>query len=229
MEKKIFAIFGIILVVCALYNIDNILAQKKVHAYNTSAISSYTYSHDVQNSTVIEDSLLNNNDSNITNTSNEHHQYNITESGKQFIIKYEKCELTAYSDLGGGYTIGYGHHGKDVKKGMRITHKQALKYFNEDIKKSEEYARYLIKQLPYTYKFSDGFFDGLVDLVYNCGVGAVQQSTFYNRLKKCRVNDNNMNINDYEYCISAVKTLNAPYKGHQIRRSECIQNMLAVI
>ena len=155
--------------------------------------------------------------------------YRISEAGKEFIKRYEDCRLTSYRDLGGGYTIGYGHHTKEVKKGMKISQKQADDFFNEDIKKTEEYARKLIKDLPYRYNFSQEFFDGLCDLIYNAGPGAVQRSEFYKRLKNCRVIDNKINQEDYEYVISAVKFLNAPYKGHKIRRQECHDNMVKSI
>lgn len=155
--------------------------------------------------------------------------YKISEKGKQFIIKYEKCHLKSYPDLGGGYTIGYGHHTKDIKANMTISQKQAEKYFDKDIRETEEYAIYLIKQLPYKYEFSQEFFDGLCDLIYNAGVGAVQKSTFYNRLKNCRVINGNMHREDYQYTLEAIKTLNAPYKGHKIRRNECYKNMISKI
>ena len=59
--------------------------------------------------------------------------YSISNIGKQFIKDQEKCVLTAYWDSN-GYSIGWGHHGKDVKKNMRISKAKANKYFNEDIK-----------------------------------------------------------------------------------------------
>lgn len=152
--------------------------------------------------------------------------YKISEKGKQFIIKYEKCHLKSYPDLGGGYTIGYGHHTKDIKANMTISKNQAEKYFDKDIRETEEYARYLIKRLPYKYSFSQEFFDGLCDLIYNAGIGAVRNSIFYDRLQKCRVVNGAIHKQDYEFTIAAVKNLNAPYKGHKIRRNECYQNMI---
>lgn len=159
------------------------------------------------------------------NTTQTNYKYKISDKGKQFIIKYEKCHLISYADLGGGYTVGYGHHGKDVKANMKISQKQAEKYFNKDIQETEEYARFLIDNLPYKCKFSQGFFDGLCDLIYNAGVGAVQRSTFYKRLQNCRIVNGNINKQDYEYVLAAVLTLNAPYKGHKIRRKECHEMM----
>jgi len=141
----------------------------------------------------------------------------ISNSGKQFIKDQEKCVLTAYWD-GNGYSIGWGHHGSDVKKNMKITKAQANKYFNKDIKSIETAANRLIDNLPYKYIFSQKFFDGLCSLVYNCGEGGVQRSEFYKRLKKCRVKNGKINKNDLNFSIAGVKTSRISCKGHVLRR-----------
>ena len=41
--------------------------------------------------------------------------YTISGKGKRFIKNKETCVLTAYWDSN-GYSIGWGHHGSDVKK-----------------------------------------------------------------------------------------------------------------
>lgn len=103
-------------------------------------------------------------------------------------IKYhETCQLTAYWDSN-GYSIGWGHHSSDIKKGMKISQSKADSYLKQDIKIAEDGAKRIINSLPYKYQFTQSFFDGLVDLVYNCGEGGVKSSNFYQRLMKCRVN-----------------------------------------
>ena len=57
--------------------------------------------------------------------------YEISNNGKKLIKEYEKCSLIAYWDSN-GYSIGYGHHKKYVRKGMKISKKQAEKLFNKD-------------------------------------------------------------------------------------------------
>lgn len=143
--------------------------------------------------------------------------YTISNNGKQFIKDQETCSLVAYWDSD-AYSIGWGHHGSDVKKNMKISQSQADKYFNEDIKRIEAAANRLIKNLPYKYTFSQNFFDGLCSLVYNCGEGGVQRSEFYKRLKNCRVRKGNMNMNDLTYSIAGVKTSRISCKGHISRR-----------
>ncbi len=143
--------------------------------------------------------------------------YSISNSGKQFIKNQEKCVLTAYWDSN-GYSIGWGHHGKDVKKNMRISKAKANKYFNEDIKVIEAAANRIINSLPYKYKFSQNFFDGLCSLVYNTGECGVIKSEFYKRLKNCRVKNGKINKNDLNFTIAGVKTSRIFCKGHISRR-----------
>ena len=143
--------------------------------------------------------------------------YSISNIGKEFIKEQETCVLTAYWDSN-GYSIGWGHHGSDVKKNMKISKAQANKYFNEDIKVIVAAANRLIKNLPYKYKFSQGFFDGLCSLVYNAGEGGVQKSEFYKRLIKCRVKNGKINQNDLNFSIAGVKTSRISCKGHISRR-----------
>lgn len=143
--------------------------------------------------------------------------YTISENGKQFIKDHEQCSLTAYWDSN-GYSIGYGHHTKEVHKGMKITKAQANRYFNEDIKKVEEAANRIINSLPYKYKFSQGFFDGLCSFVYNCGEGGAKNSEFYERLKRCRVKNGVMNEADLNFTIAAIKSSKISAKGHISRR-----------
>jgi len=46
---------------------------------------------------------------------------------------WEGCRLTAYKCPAGVLTIGYGHTGKDVKPGMKITQTQADALFETDV------------------------------------------------------------------------------------------------
>lgn len=143
--------------------------------------------------------------------------YKISERGKQFIKDHEKCSLVAYWDSN-GYSIGYGHHTKAIKKNMKITQAQANKYFNEDIKQVEAAANRIINSLPHKYKFTQGFFDGLCSLIYNCGEYGVKQSEFYKRLASCRIKKGVINKNDLNFTIAAVKKCRISAPGHVQRR-----------
>jgi len=142
------------------------------------------------------------------------------------IKDFEKCELVAYPDAG-SWSIGYGHHTKDIKQGMKITQKQADKYFEEDIKKFTASVNRLIKALPYEYEFSQGFIDGLFSLVYNCGEGGVKKSVFYQRLLKCRVVNGVMNESDFNFTVAGVKQSRVYCKAHEDRRYKEHKMMLS--
>ena len=143
--------------------------------------------------------------------------YVLSDTGAEHIKSFEKCSLTSYWDSN-GYSIGYGHHGKDVKKNQKISQGQAEKLFFEDVKEAQDGANRLIASLPYKYKFNQRFYDGLCDLVYNCGESGVRQSEFYKRLRRCSVKNGIMNKSDYEYTLSAVKTCRISCDGHKTRR-----------
>lgn len=87
----------------------------------------------------------------------------LSKRGENLIKDFEKCHLTAYWD-NNGYTIGWGHHGSDVYKGMKITQAQADQYFREDA------ATFSAKINGYRLKgLNQNQFDALVSLCYNCG------------------------------------------------------------
>ena len=152
--------------------------------------------------------------------------YTISSKGKRFIKNQETCVLTAYWDSN-GYSIGWGHHSSDVKKGMKISKAQADKFFNKDIKEIEASANRLLKSLPYKYTFSQNFFDGLCSFVYNCGESGVQKSEFYKRLKRCRMRNGVINKNDLKYSIASVKTSRISAPGHKFRRYDEHKLMLS--
>lgn len=133
------------------------------------------------------------------------------------IKKYEQCSLTSYPDAN-GYSIGWGHHTASVKRGQCISQKQADAYLVSDVKTAEKYANILISSLPYKFEFSQGFFDGLVSLVYNCGYGGVKKTKFYAALGRCRVKNGKMNKSDYDFTVSFVKNTNITSPGHKVRR-----------
>ena len=82
--------------------------------------------------------------------------YTLSSNGEEHIKSLEKWSLTSYWDAN-GYSIGYGHHGKDVKKNQRISQTQAEKLSSEDVKEAQDGANRLIASLPYKYKFNQSF------------------------------------------------------------------------
>lgn len=145
-------------------------------------------------------------------------QVRISKRGKEFIKEQESCVLTAYWDHN-AYSIGYGHHGKGVYKGMVITKKQADDFFNKDIALFEKCVQDMIDDLPYKCTFSQGFIDGFVSFAYNVGEGNARKSLFYQRLKKCKVKNGIINEQDFEYAVSGIKLSSIRCLAHKQRRA----------
>ena len=73
--------------------------------------------------------------------------------------------------------MGYGHCGPDVHEGMTITEAEAEALLVSDLKRFEEAVSRIII-VPLTQHE----FDAIVSFTFNCGVGALQESTFRRRI-----------------------------------------------
>ena len=87
-----------------------------------------------------------------------------TDRGIKFIQSFESCRLTAYKDVAGVWTIGFGHT-NGVHEGMKITQAQADEMFRKDLKSYED----AVNALGFT--LTPQQFDALVSFSYNCGKG----------------------------------------------------------
>jgi lysozyme len=99
-------------------------------------------------------------------------QMQVSPRGRALIEKFEGLRLTAYQDMVGVWTIGYGHTGRDVKAGMTITQQQAEQLLINDLAQFERGVNDLV-----TVQINQNQFDALVSFSYNLGVGALQKST----------------------------------------------------
>ncbi len=96
----------------------------------------------------------------------------ISKNGINFIKVHEGCKLSAYKDGGGVWTIGYGHTGADVTKGLFITPERALELLAVDLAKFASGVSRLVR-VP----VNQNQFDALVSFAYNVGVSALENST----------------------------------------------------
>lgn len=100
----------------------------------------------------------------------------ISENCINLIKKYEGCKLKAYLNEGESYyTIGYGHHGQDVRAGQTITEEQANQLLISDL---EYYSNYVLNYCNYL-DLTQNELDALVSFTYNTGVGNLQKLTKY--------------------------------------------------
>ena len=91
---------------------------------------------------------------------------------RALIEKFEGLRLTAYQDMVGVWTIGYGHTGPDVKAGLTITQQQAEQLLINDLARFNNGVNALV-----TVKINQNQFDALISFSYNLGLGSLQQST----------------------------------------------------
>lgn len=101
----------------------------------------------------------------------------ISEKGIEFIIKEEGEVLTAYICPAGVWTIGVGHTGKDIKKGMKITKEQSRELLKLDIKRFEDIVNKSIKVSLKQHEF-----DALVSFAFNIGERAFSKSALVNKI-----------------------------------------------
>lgn len=100
-------------------------------------------------------------------------------AGKKLISEFEGLRLDAYICPSGIPTIGVGHTGPDVVMGMKITEDRAMHLLEQDLTRFEKAVDSLI-----TAKLSQPQFDALVSFAFNCGAGALEESTLRKRLNK---------------------------------------------
>jgi lysozyme len=93
-------------------------------------------------------------------------------NGLALTERFEGCELTAYQDQVGVWTIGYGHTGPDVVTGLTITPDQAQDLLAQDVAGAAACVNNVV-----TIALSQNEFDALVDFVFNLGKGAFEGST----------------------------------------------------
>lgn len=104
-------------------------------------------------------------------------------TGHNLIRDFEGERLTAYPDPGTGgdpWTIGVGHTGTDVHKGLTITKERSDQLLSEDLARFEAGVN---KLAP---KTTQAQFDALVSFSFNVGLGNLTGSTL---LKKHNAGD----------------------------------------
>ena len=89
----------------------------------------------------------------------------VTKKAYALIAVFEGERLNAYQDSGGVWTIGMGHTGPDVCRGLNITSAQSLQYFDSDIQPLLLHVRGLSW-------LNDWQMAALISFGYNCGYGA---------------------------------------------------------
>lgn len=93
-------------------------------------------------------------------------------AGLSLTEQCEGCELNAYQDQVGVWTIGYGHTGPDVVAGLTITLEEAQQLLQKDVASAVACVNNSV-----AVELTQNEFDALVDFVFNLGPGAFESST----------------------------------------------------
>nr|WP_042675308.1 lysozyme [Methylobacterium sp. B34] len=104
----------------------------------------------------------------------------INAAGLAIVKEFEGLRLDAYPDPGTGgdpWTVGYGHTGPEVRRGLKITKAQADEYLKKDLEKFERHVAQMVQ-----VEITDNMFSALVSLCYNIGPGNLGKSTLIRSL-----------------------------------------------
>jgi lysozyme len=97
---------------------------------------------------------------------------NYSKDGMKLTEGFESCRLTAYPDLKGVWTIGYGHTGHEVVEGLTWTQEHADSELLADVQHAADCVTCVVK-----IQITQDEFDALVDFTFNAGCHAFMTST----------------------------------------------------
>ena len=91
----------------------------------------------------------------------------VSSHGIALIMNFEGLITEAYKPLKmeEGWTIGYGHHGPDVKPGMKCTEQWAYEQLQRDLRHVEHQLIFALDEDE--IEVTQGMFDALVCLLFN--------------------------------------------------------------
>lgn len=101
----------------------------------------------------------------------------MSERGKEFLIREEGEVLSSYLCPAGVWTIGVGHTGSDIVKGMKITKEQSREYLKNDLKRFESCVSSNVRVFLEEHQF-----DALVSFAFNVGCDAFRRSTLLKKI-----------------------------------------------
>jgi len=96
-----------------------------------------------------------------------------------FLKQWEGCKLTAYTDQGGRYTIGYGSTGPDIEAGVTWTQEEAEGRLENDVTTLITRIESLIK--PWI-TLNPNQLAALISFSYNLGVFNLERSGLLRKL-----------------------------------------------
>jgi len=105
----------------------------------------------------------------------------LTPEGWTLLKTWEGCRLSAYPDPASGgspWTVGYGHTGAEVVRGLTISQEQAEAWLQSDAAEAAGAVDRLLRGVALTPSQRDA----LISFCFNVGAGALERSTLRKRL-----------------------------------------------
>lgn len=92
---------------------------------------------------------------------------------------FEGLRLTAYQDVAGVWTVGFGHTGPDVHEGLILTQAEADALLRKDLASAVAMVNSAVK-----IAVTQNQFDALVDFCFNAGSGNFLHSTLLRNMNR---------------------------------------------
>ncbi len=120
----------------------------------------------------------------------------INTAGLALVKRFEGCDLHAYQDAGGIWTVGFGHTG-DVTPGEIITDTEAEALLMNDLERFEECVEKMVE-----VNLTPNAFSALVSFAYNIGCEALRASSLLQYVNEAHysVNGVNAEFGAWVYC-----------------------------
>jgi lysozyme len=122
-----------------------------------------------------------------------------SKNGLSLTEGFESCALTAYQDIKGIWTIGWGHTGPDVREGSAITWQMAETLLSQDTMRAQLCVNTYVDVV-----LTQPEFDALVDFVFNCGTGAFKNSTLLKLLNEGKYAQASMQFDLWDHASGVV-------------------------
>ena len=104
-------------------------------------------------------------------------QFKYSDAGLAMTKQFEGLRLEAYQDCAGIWTVGYGHTGRDVCPGRRVSEFEAEVLLRVDLRDAIACVNRWVEAPIEQHQF-----DALVDFCYNAGRGSFARSSLLGKL-----------------------------------------------
>ena len=103
--------------------------------------------------------------------------FKYSDAGLELTKHFEGLRLEAYQDCAGIWTVGYGHTGRDVSPGRRVSEFEAEVLLRVDLRDAVACVNRYVEE-----PIEQHHFDALVDFCYNAGRGNFVRSSLLAKL-----------------------------------------------